>query len=82
MKALLPKPMRRAPKAVSAKIVARWVERYKAEGRAGMVDRFSRPVHMPQATAAAKDFERTIASAEAWVVIVNGRLLTRILARP
>ena len=37
---------------VSAKIVARWVERYKAEGRAGMVDRSSRPSHMPQATAA------------------------------
>jgi transposase InsO family protein len=35
---------------VSAKIVARWVERYKAEGRAGMVDRSSRPRHMPQAT--------------------------------
>ena len=28
---------------VSAKIVARWVERYKAEGRVGMVDRSSRP---------------------------------------
>ena len=28
---------------VSAKIVARWVERYKGEGRAGMVDRSSRP---------------------------------------
>ncbi|MER8428710.1 IS481 family transposase, partial [Mesorhizobium sp. M1403] len=37
---------------VSAKIVARWVERYKAEGRVGMVDRSSRPAHMPQATAA------------------------------
>lgn len=37
---------------VSAKIVARWVERYKAEGRVGMVDRSSRPTHMPQATAA------------------------------
>ena len=36
---------------VSAKIVARWVERYKAEGRAGTVDRSSRPAHMPQATA-------------------------------
>jgi transposase-like protein len=35
---------------VSAKIVARWVERYKAEGRAGMIDRSSRPAHMPQAT--------------------------------
>lgn len=30
----------------------------------------------------AKDFERTIASAEAWVLIANIRLLTRRLARP
>jgi transposase InsO family protein len=37
---------------VSAKIVARWVERYKSEGRSGMIDRSSRPAHMPQATAA------------------------------
>ena len=37
---------------VSAKIVARWVERYKAEGQAGMVDRSSRPARMPRATAA------------------------------
>lgn len=37
---------------VSAKIVARWVDRYKAEGRSGMGDRSSRPAHMPQATAA------------------------------
>ena len=29
--------------AVTAKIVKRWVERYKAEGRAGMTDRSSRP---------------------------------------
>jgi transposase InsO family protein len=28
---------------ISTKIVARWVERYKAQGRAGMVDRSSRP---------------------------------------
>ena len=35
---------------VSAKIVARWVERYKAQGRAGMVDRSSRPVRSPKAT--------------------------------
>lgn len=32
---------------VSAKIVARWVERFKAEGRAGMADRSSRPGTMP-----------------------------------
>lgn len=41
---------------VSAKIVARWVERYKAEGRAGMVDRSSRPHRLrspvPEATVA------------------------------
>ncbi|MER8371051.1 IS481 family transposase, partial [Mesorhizobium sp. M1378] len=35
---------------VSAKIVARWVERYKAEGRAGMADRSSRPTVMPGMT--------------------------------
>ncbi|MGX8013641.1 IS481 family transposase [Mesorhizobium sp. ORM8.1] len=35
---------------VSAKIVARWVERYKTEGRAGMVDRSSRPTVMPGMT--------------------------------
>ena len=35
---------------VSAKIVARWVERYKLEGRAGMVDRSSRPGRMPNTT--------------------------------
>ena len=36
---------------VSAKIVARWVERYKAEGQAGMADRSSRPDCIPRATA-------------------------------
>lgn len=35
---------------VSAKIVARWVERYKAEGPAGMADRSWRPGRMPAAT--------------------------------
>lgn len=35
---------------VSAKIVARWVERYKAEGHAGMADRSSRPKVMPGMT--------------------------------
>lgn len=35
---------------VSAKIVARWVERYKTKGRAGMVDRSSRPTVMPSLT--------------------------------
>jgi transposase InsO family protein len=35
---------------VSAKIVARWVERYKADGRAGMADRSSRPNVMPGMT--------------------------------
>jgi transposase InsO family protein len=35
---------------VSAKVVARWVERYKAEGRTGMADRSSRPKIMPGMT--------------------------------
>ncbi len=35
---------------VSAKVVARWVERFKAEGRAGMADRSSRPGAMPGMT--------------------------------
>ena len=35
---------------VSIKIVTRWVERYKAEGRAGMADRSSRPRRSPRAT--------------------------------
>jgi transposase InsO family protein len=38
---------------VTAKVVARWVERYASEGRAGMMDRSSRPGHMPRATEAA-----------------------------
>jgi transposase InsO family protein len=36
--------------AVTAKVVARWVERYKAEGTAGMADRSSRPRRSPKAT--------------------------------
>ena len=36
--------------AVTAKVVKRWVERYKAEGRAGMADRSSRPRRSPHAT--------------------------------
>ena len=36
--------------AVTAKVVKRWVERYKAAGRAGMADRSSRPRHSPNAT--------------------------------
>lgn len=35
---------------VSARIVARWVERYEAEGSLGMVDRSSRPRVMPGMT--------------------------------
>lgn len=36
--------------AVTPKIVVRWVERYQAEGRAGMADRSSRPRCSPNAT--------------------------------
>jgi len=39
--------------AVTPKVVARWVERYKAEGGAGMVDRSSRPANCPKTTQAA-----------------------------
>lgn len=35
--------------AVTPKIVVRWVERYQAEGRAGMADRSSRPRYSPNA---------------------------------
>ena len=35
---------------VSGKIVARWVERFRAEGRAGMADRSSRPGAIPGMT--------------------------------
>jgi transposase InsO family protein len=45
---------------VSAKIVARWVERFKAEGRAGMADRSSRPRAMPGLTSRAVS-ERIVA---------------------
>ena len=37
---------------VSAKIVARWVERYRAEGSKGIADRSSRPNVMPGMTGA------------------------------
>ncbi len=39
--------------AVTGKIVKRWVERYRAEGRAGMADRSSRPRHSPNRTGTA-----------------------------
>ena len=42
--------MRRGRMACRPKIVARWVERYRAEGSAGMVDRSSRPHVMPGMT--------------------------------
>ncbi|RWI57090.1 MAG: LacI family DNA-binding transcriptional regulator [Mesorhizobium sp.] len=35
---------------VTAKIVARWVERYKTDGQAGMADRSSRPARSPKRT--------------------------------
>ena len=38
---------------VSAKIVSRWTERFRAEGRAGMQDRSSRPKVIPTQTAGA-----------------------------
>jgi transposase InsO family protein len=38
---------------VTAKVVARWVERFRAEGSTGMTDRSSRPKTSPRRTAAA-----------------------------
>lgn len=38
---------------VTPKVVARWVGRFRAEGRAGMADRSSRPKRSPRQTAAA-----------------------------
>ncbi|RWO62370.1 MAG: hypothetical protein EOS17_31730 [Mesorhizobium sp.] len=45
---------------VSARIVARWVERFKADGRAGMADRSSRPKKLYRLTEAAT-VERIVA---------------------
>jgi transposase-like protein len=39
---------------VSAKIVARWAERFKSAGRAGMVDRSSRHWHRPHGSLGSK----------------------------
>ena len=39
--------------AVTPKVVARWVERYKVDGAAGMADRSSRPARCPKTTQAA-----------------------------
>ena len=58
---------------VSAKVVARWVERYKAEGRAGMVDRSSRPGRMPRAT--------KLSIAERIVALRRRRLTGKHIAR-
>src|ERR1700755_2475461 len=37
---------------VTGKVVTRWVERFRAEGRAGMADRSSRPKTSPRRTEA------------------------------
>ncbi|MDW9697849.1 IS481 family transposase [Sinorhizobium meliloti] len=74
--------------AVTAKVVKRWVERYKAEGRAGMGDRSSRPRHSPNATDQAA-VDRIIALRRqrltgeyiARVVAVSPATVSRVLAR-
>lgn len=73
---------------VSAKIVARWVDRYKAEGRAGMGDRSSRPRTTPGATEAAV-VERIVAlRRQRWTgkhiaheVAVSPATVSRVLRR-
>jgi transposase InsO family protein len=73
---------------VSPKIVARWVERYRAEGRAGMVDRSSRPHVMPGMTR--QDVaERIVALRRQWLtgrhiavaVGVSPATVSRVLRR-
>ncbi len=74
--------------AVTAKIVKRWVERYKAEGRAGMADRSSRPRHSPNATdqavadrIVALRRQRFTAKHIASVAAVSPATVSRVLAR-
>jgi transposase len=74
--------------AVTAKIVKRWVERYKAEGRAGMADRSSRPRRSPNAVGQAVA-DRIVALRRrrftgkhiASVMAVSPATVSRVLAR-
>jgi len=74
--------------AVTAKVVKRWVERYKAEGRSGMADRSSRPRCSPNATDQAVA-DRIVAlrclrftgKHIASVVAVSPATVSRVLAR-
>ncbi len=74
--------------AVTAKVVKRWVERYEAEGRAGMADRSSRPRRCPNATGKAVADriialrrQRFTAKHIARVVAVSPAAVSRVLAR-
>ena len=74
--------------AVTAKVVKRWGERHRAEGRADMADRWSRPRCSPKATAGAVA-ERIVALRRqrftgkhiASVVAVSPATVSRVLAR-
>ena len=73
---------------VTSKVVKRWVERYEAEGRAGMSDRSSRPRHSPNATdqavadrIVALRRQRFTAKHIASVVAVSPATVSRVLAR-
>jgi transposase InsO family protein len=74
--------------AVTAKVVKRWVERYKAEGRAGMADRSSRPRRSPNGTdqtvadrIVTLRRQRFTAKHIASVVAVSPATVSRVLAR-
>lgn len=74
--------------AVTAKVVKRWVERYKAQGRAGMADRSSRPRRSPKATEravadriVALRRQRLTGKHIANVVAVSPATVSRVLAR-
>lgn len=74
--------------AVTAKVVKRWVERYRAEGRAGMADRSSRPRRSPNGTGPAI-VERIVALRRqrftgkhiASMAAVSPATVSRVLAR-
>jgi transposase InsO family protein len=74
--------------AVTAKVVKRWVERYKAEGHSGMADRSSRPRCSPKATGqavadqiVALRRQRFTGKHIASVVAVSPATVSRVLAR-
>lgn len=63
---------------VSGKIVARWVERFEAEGRTGMADRSSRPGVMPGKTVQAASNRIVALRRQRSALVMTVRLPTRV----